>query len=227
MGTRSRGALLSGLVKMAFFLQYFSAIVDLEKSLAIGTTNIKAMTLSRLGRAFMSQKEWNRAEKYLKESLEWSRKVPDYIYWLVAIGRLAIISAEKKEYDRFDEFNLMLNEALEQIQTPDESSLGMVYIGLAKLAIGQNNINKVEFIVDYLEKGIVRIIENGPYASTDILKRLFYIEKDFAPIDLAIIHTIGQRLSDIFIKKEINDIAYSAVTPLMIKWANWKKEEAE
>jgi len=201
------------------------ALQDLKKALEIGSTNIRPMTLSRLARAYMSRQQWEQAGKRMKESLELAQKMPDNVYRLIAVGRLATIAAEQRQYDRLNEFERMLKETLENISDPDKSSLGMAYIGLAKLAIGQDNPNNIETIVTYLREGITRIIDFGPFVSTDIFKRLHFVEKDFDNINPEIIRSIGQQLKKFFSEKEIEEIAYSAVAPIMYRWADWKREE--
>lgn len=219
-----RGALYQDMAKQDI-RNLDNAEKDLQKALEIGTPNIKAMTLNRLGRVYMSQQKWELAEEKLLESLEHARQIPDYKYWVSSVGRLAAIASERKEYYRLDEFRQMLNECLKKIDYPEKNALGVIYFGLAKLALGQNNPNTIDSIVEFLEEGISLVTEFGSYARTDILTRLALVEKDFHKIDAQIIRSIGQKLTKYISAKELEDVDYSIVIPVMYRWANWRRED--
>lgn len=198
---------------------------DLEESLEIGAKNIEAMTLNRLGRVYMSRENWDLAEEKMKESLKRAQQIPDYVYWLGSIARLAFIATEKSEYHRLHEFNQMLQDFLNNVEYPERNSLGMAYIGLGKLAFGQNDPHKVETIVDFFKKGITLVTEFGSYSRTDVLSRLELVEKDFHKINPQIIRSVGDTLREYVSEKEKENIAFSTVTPKMYNWANWKEEK--
>lgn len=200
---------------------YDQAKEDLEKSLRIGSSNIKPMTLNRLARVYISIGQLEKAEDLLKESLTLSKQLPDYMYWLGAIARLAIIESEKKEYQRFYEFEKELYNCLTEIKYSEKNYLGMVYIALAKLALGRNDIKWTEKIVDLLKRGIPLLTEYNTYASTGIIRILNSIENDFDKINPEIIHYVGMNLQEIITDKEIEDVTYSMVSPIIYKWANW------
>ncbi len=200
---------------------------DLEKSLEIGSLNRKAMTLNRLGRVHMSQGKWDLAEENMKQSLESAQQIPDFLYWLASLGRLTTIAAVKGEYQRLDEFNQMLQDYFSKIkkEEAEKHPLGITYIGLAKLALGQNDMSKIETIVNFFKEGISLITEIGTYVRADILSRLTLVEKDFDVINPEIIHSVGKALQKYISEKESENVDYGIVTPVMYKWANWKREE--
>jgi tetratricopeptide (TPR) repeat protein len=202
-----------------------SAERDLKKALEIGSPNIEAMTRNRLGRVYMSQEKWDEAEEYIQKSLECAQQIPDYKYWLSSVARLISIAAAKEEYQRLDEFDQMLKDCLSQIEKPEENALGVAYLGLAKLALGQNDLNNKDIIIDYLKQGIFLVTEFGSYARTGILSRLAIVEKHFQGINPEIIRSVGQALKDYIGQKAIEEAAYSIVTPIIYKWADWKNEE--
>lgn len=206
--------------------EFDKAEKDLKNALETGSQNIKAMTLNRLGRVYMARGNWEQAEKYVKEALQHAQKIPDYMYWLGSLGRLVIIAAEKGQTNRLDEFEQTLKDFLDLVKKPDKSSLGQMYIGLAKLGFGQNDTAKVDKIIAFLKQGIPLIVEYGPYSRTDVLKRLAMVEKDFNKINPQLIRTVGISLQDYFSQKEAESIAYSPLTNLMYKWANWRQKES-
>lgn len=205
--------------------QLSQAEKDYQASLKTAPRNFEAMTRNRLGRLYMSLGKWELAKKELDKSLECSGSIPDYVYWLSSIARLAAIASEYGEFSKLEEFENLLNEALAQIPVHDESSLGIAYINIAKLAFGQNTPKNIEKIIMYLQQGITLVIENGPHISTDVVKRLLVIEKTFGEnqIDPEIIRTIGKTVQSYVIEKEAENLVYGAVIQLMNKWANWEK----
>ena len=202
--------------------KFENAKSDLEKSLRIGPANIKAMTLNRLARVYMSELRWDLAEATMKESLKSAKHIPDYKYWLSSVGRLAAIAAAKGEYDRLDEFEQMLKDTCTQIEYPEKNALGVAYLGLAELALGQNNLNNIDRIIEFLQKGISLVLEFGSYARTDILSRLAFVEEYFNKTNPEIVRSVGKRLQEYISKKEINNVDYSTVAPIMYTWANWR-----
>jgi tetratricopeptide (TPR) repeat protein len=207
------GAILQDLNK------YEEAEDHLKKSLELGSEQDKAMTLNRLGRVFMSRKEWSKAEEYMLQSFEAAQEIPDYVYWLGSLARLITITAEKKKYDRLSEFQIKLDEFNEICDFPDKNSLGIAEFGMARLALGQQGMDNA---VKYLEKGIRDVVEYGSYAHTDVRKRLNYVEDDFRVLDPNIIRTIGKKLRDIFKQDtEINDV----LDIRLRKWATWQNEK--
>lgn len=206
---------------------------DLEESLRIGSENMKAMTLHRLGRVYMVQNEWSLAEKYMNDSLECAKVIPDYRYWLASIARLTIIAAEKGESNKLDEFQEKLKDCLDTIKNPAQNDLGIAYLGLAKLAIKQN-LDDLHVIIEFLQRGIELVTEFGSYAHEDAVSRLEnLIEKDFYQFDWKKIQYIGKELLEFFRKKmnkekerpdQYFDMAYESVVPIIYRWANWKGE---
>ena len=89
--------------------------------------------------------------------------------------------------------------------------------------MGQNDTSKVEDIINFLKQGITLVLENGPSVSTDVLKRLSVVEKDFNIINSEIIRSVGEALQGYISEKEIENLDYSALTPLMYKWTNWER----
>ena len=141
----------------------------------------------------------------MKKSLERAKQIPDYVYWLGSIARLAAIASEKGEFHRLGEFQQMLDDALEKIEAPDQSSVGIAYFSLAKLAFGQNDRDKEDTIVHFLQEGIKLLIEHGPSVSTDVVERLSVIERGFDGVNFVIIRYVGQALQKYISKIEINN----------------------
>lgn len=200
---------------------------DLERSLEIGTKDIKAMTLHRLGRVYMFWKEWDKAETYLKGSLQLAEQTPDYICQLGAIARLATIAAVKKDYTQMEWFESKVNE----LEKYDETTAGIAKLALAKLAFGQQTPD-VEKIVNFLREGINLLIEYGPYLRSDILNRLRDVERIFENIPNCehVVREVGRQLYNEYRIKEHEykdgeptGLNYIIVTPLMYEWAHWKE----
>jgi tetratricopeptide (TPR) repeat protein len=191
---------------------------DLQKSLDIGASNIRPMTLYWMGRVYTALRDWEQAETYMQESLREAQQVPDFQYWLASIARLIAIAAEKGEYARLDEFKRLLASCLWKHKSPEKNSLGMAYVGLARLALGQNAPTQ---FVCYMRRGIARI-NSSSYSHADILGQLEFVENGFKHINSEIIRDVGQRLQTHVVEKELEDIDYSAVTPIMYRWATWK-----
>lgn len=211
--------------------RYKEAEEDFKRSLQIGTPNIKAMTLNRLGRIYMYYHRWDLAEERMLKSLDLSKKIPDYVYWLGSIARLISISAKKyitdkdklaQEYDKYREEVEIFEKSF---KNPDKNSQGMAYLGLAKLAFLLNDMNMKKPIVKYLQEGIPLVVEYGSYARSDILTRLNIVEEDFDKTGAGIIRAVGKEMQNFVIQKEVENINYSAVLDRMFRWANWKKVE--
>jgi len=211
--------------------EYEKAEKDLELSLKIGTYNIEAMTRNRLGRVYMKRHDWDLAEKTMNESLELAKKIPDYVYWLGSIARLISISAKKNLKNRdkiaqeFNKYKKEVEDFKKEFENPDQNSLGIAYLGLAKLAYLLNTMDLKDVIITYLQEGIPLIVEFGSYARSDILTRLDIIEEDFTETDATIIQAVGQEMQDFIFRKETDDINYSAVIDRMFKWAHWLGEK--
>lgn len=195
------------------------AEADLKLSLEIGPAAIRAMTLNRLGRVYMSRKDWDTSETYIRQALEEAKAIPDYVYWLGSIARLVMIAAEKGEYYKLEEFEALLEEFYQQNQKAEENSEGMTYIGLARLSLNRGYFERAE---NYLQRGIQLVTEYGSYARADIRSRLSHYEKDFSNIDPTIIRSLGQRLHDLFLEKELIDERYSLARDVLNHWANWE-----
>lgn len=213
--------------------QYFDIKEDekaeenFELSLELGASNIRAMTLNRLARVYMRKHQWDLAEKTMTEALESAKNIPDYVYWLGSVARLISISAKKYLLDRkriteeFDKYKNEVESCITEFKNTDKNSLGMAYLGLAKLAFLLNDMNKKEIISKYLQEGIPLIVEHGSFAHSDILTRLDIIEEDFDKTNTKIIRAIGKEMQKFVIEREIENINYSAVLDRMFKWANW------
>ena len=196
----------------------------LTRSLKIGSSNIEAMTLYRLGRVYMAQGRWELAEQYMQRSIERAQHIPDFRYWLAALARFIKIAARKGEAQRFESLYKMLHTCMKTIKKPARNSLGVAYIGLAKLAMLHDDIKKIPVVIKLLKRGIT-FINQSTYANADILSQLQFIEKDFDKLNAEIIQTVGRELQEFSSKKELDNIDYSVVTPIMHRWANWKEEE--
>ena len=197
---------------------------DLIRSLEAGPRHFKAMTLNRLGRVYMDYRDYETAQKYLNESLTLAKEIPDYKYWLMSVSRLIIIAAKKREIDQLKDLENELGECLNKAKNPDKNAEGISYLGLAKLALLQNSVDKIQSIIDWLKKGIPNIVLYGSWARRDIVKRLGFIEEDFYKIDHNIIQKIGKKMIDFIYEKEKEDINYSTALEIMFRWADWQKE---
>ncbi len=195
----------------------------LKKSQAIGTSYIQAMTLNRLGRVYMRRIKWEQAQECMQKSFELAQKIPDYRYWLLSLARLPSIAAELEQYDRLAEYHQLLEKAPELTKKSYKYDLGVGYIGLAKLALKQNNPDNVQIIIKFLKQGISLMAESASYAHGNVIGRLGLEENDFDRIQPEIIRAVGQSLQAYIIKKENKNTDYTVVTPIMFKWANWKK----
>ena len=236
-----RGATYRGLE------EYQKADDDLNKALKIGAENLKAMIFNRLGRVYMSlgkkaieekkldiaEEHWGCAEDYLRESIEWAKKIPDPIYELVSLSRLIMIAAEKEFQKKernaerisneLNSFYQQLKEYLKRIEgitEPDQNNEGIAYIALARLAFRQNDHSQ---IIEYLKKGIDSIIEYGSYADRNEMSRLKVIEGDFKDTDPKTIQHVGKALLEYALEKQHDNSAYDIIFDLMYSWAHWGK----
>lgn len=197
---------------------------DLQQSLAIGSSNIEAMTLYCLGRVYMTQQKWDLAAEYMQKSFARAQQIPDYRYWLASVTRMIEIAAEKEEYHRLEELDQLLEACLMNIENPEKNAQGIAYIGLAKLAFMKNDLCKQDMIKEYARKGIAFINESY-YAHADVLGQLEFIEKDFQHIKPEIIRAVGKFLLKFSREKEREKLDYIAITPIMDRWATWEKQK--
>ncbi|MCP4347504.1 MAG: ATP-binding protein [Desulfobacterales bacterium] len=201
------------------------AVKDLTKSLEICTKNRKAMTLYRLARAYMIQGRLKDAEDFFNKSLEHAKDIPDYRYWVLALGRLAMLAASQGYSYRLDDLVEMLKDFTNQTKNPGDHEVGLAYIRFAILAFSQNDIDQIDRITDLLKQGISKLTRYGFYANSGIIERLDEVEKYFSLVNPEIIRPIGRSLQEFSNQKEIEDIAYMPVTERMYEWANWKAED--
>jgi tetratricopeptide (TPR) repeat protein len=200
--------------------QLIEAEGDLKKALEIGPPNMGAMTLNRLGRVYFAQEKWDLAEAYFEKSYRRATETLDFGYSFGSLGKLIMIAAKKGQYNRIDEFEQAIKTS--KVRTSDNYDLGDAYFSMATLALGQKDISRV---IEYLEKGVTLITEAGVSGRAGALSKLTRFEKNFEQIAPETIRQIGQRLKDILVKKETENIEYGAVTPITYRWANWAKEE--
>jgi tetratricopeptide (TPR) repeat protein len=193
---------------------------DLSKALEIGPPHMEAMTLNRLGRVYLAQEKWDLAETHFERSYQRAQEILDFGYSLGSLSKLIMIAAQRGQFNRLDEFEEMIKTC--KVRTSDTHDLGDAYFGMATLALGQKDIDRV---IKYLEKGVTLITEAGVPGRADSLNKLTKFEKNFEQIAPETIRQIGQRLKDILVKKETENIEYGAVTPITYRWANWAKEE--
>ncbi|MBN2396456.1 MAG: tetratricopeptide repeat protein [Candidatus Atribacteria bacterium] len=200
---------------------------DLEESLRIGAKNIEAMTLNRLARIYMNKQNWIEAERLLKSSLDRAKELPDYIYWIGSLARLINVSVKqhindrKKIAEEYKKFTSGIEEFQKNLEYPDENSMGIAYLGLAKLLFLLNDYNKLSEIIKYLKLGIPLVVEHGSFARTDILTRLAIIEDDFDKVDSEIIKKVGSEMIKFISDKESENLNYSTAVDIIFRWANW------
>lgn len=208
-----RGAVYQGM------LRHDEAEKDFEESLAIGPTSIKAMTLCRLGRVYMSREAWQTARTYMQQSYDLSREISDYTYWIASFGRIITIDAATRVYDLFEQHERELHTFLEKVKKPDGNALGIAYFAMARLSLGRQDVHNA---IAYLEKGIRRSTTYGMYARTGVVDRLDFVERDFDMVDATIIRQVGNYLKDLFLQEKGEErIAYDVVIPILYKWARW------
>lgn len=203
-------------------LQFDRAEKDFHEALRIGSKNIRPMTLNRLARVYMNRQDWDLAEKTMRESLEEAKRMPDYIYWLGSLARLISIAAKKGEAHRLDEFWAEVEKCEKDFKHPDENSLGIAYLGLAKLGFMQNDPNKTDLIIAFLKKGIPLVVEHGSFVRADIVTRLKIIENDFDKTATDIISKVGQEMKEFILSTKGENISYNPALGIMFKWSNWK-----
>ncbi len=210
---------------------YEVAQEKINKAIEIGTDQIKPMAYNRLGRVYMSmgEREFTNAKKNLEESIRIAINMPDYLYWFSSLARLIMIAAdsEKKEKrkESLKEFRERVLQAENEIECPDKNSQGIAYLGLARLALGLNDKDLINQIVEDLKKGIGFVTGFGSYADRSDISRIEIVEKEFPSIRLDIIREIGKKLL-VFARGEIKtNKDYIPITNLMMKWATWEEKE--
>lgn len=202
--------------------QYGDAEYHLRMSLNLAPEQDSAMTLNRLGRVYMSRKEWDTAEEYMHESYRVAQEIPDYVYWLGSLARLITIAAERKQVDLIGEFQQMLSEFDEVCPFPDRNSQGIAYFAMARLALGKKD---VQLAMKYLETAILDVVEYGSYAHTDVRVRLNYVEKDFVSLGEETIREMGEQLRKVFQEKVNTNASYDVVTLRLHKWEKWQSQQ--
>lgn len=202
------------------------ALIDLHNALKTGSGNgnIIAMTLHRMARVYLSLQKWEEAEEYCRQSLDHGRKIPDYIYWLASLAKLAFIASRKGEYDQFGMLHQMLQDYLAIVSKPEKHPLGVTYLSFAQLLLQQNTPEQLEQIIDFLSQGIDLLAEVGSYARTDILRQLSFIEQDFSGINPEIIRNMGQKLYTLIIEKPQEKAVYKNIASILSRWAAWPEE---
>jgi tetratricopeptide (TPR) repeat protein len=193
---------------------------DFEKSLTIGDQNIKAMTLYRMGHLYFNRKKWELSEKYLRESIEYGKTIPNFTYWLLSMARLCMLPTEEP-IKRFDEINEMLDVCRSKAEKLPQNSLGLVYIGIARLLLLQSDTHKKDKILNTLKDGIALTIEHESEAHTDILHWLDLFEKDFDKVSSEIIHSIGREMIEYVAKKEVDNLTYMKIKSKLYHWTQW------
>lgn len=215
---------------------YQKAENDLNEALYNGAENLKAMILNRLGRVYMSRKEWDVAENFLNQSFTWAEKIPDPLYGLVSLSRLIMIAAErvseksKNGEENPDEIFMQLNdfdrrlkeylERIREISEPDTNTEGIANIALARLAFRQNDRAR---IIGYLEKGIDLVSKYGSYAGRDETDRIEVIQRDFEHIDSEVIQEVGKALIKYTEEKQIKNYYKPRTLAKLYSWAHWGK----
>ena len=134
----------------------------------------------------------------MRDSYNSAQEIPDYVYWLGSLARLITIAAERKQIDLMDVFQQMLDEFNEACPFPDRNSRGIAYFAMARLALGQQDVNAA---IRYFKTAIVDVVEYGSYAHTDIRVRLSYVEKDFSSLSDETVRFLGKHLRKVFQEK--------------------------
>jgi len=197
--------------------------------------SIVPMSYNRLGRVFMTKRDWEKAEICLNNALKSAKALPDYIYWLGTIGRLAYLAASytnsnwtldklEKEYEEF-----IKKIKAENIE-PEKNSLGITQMAFAQLQlkISRNQDQKINDevfgkIISWLKEAIPHITEYGSYGRSDIKSRLAHFQKELRSCETEIIVKIGNNLWDKF--KNEKKIEYQYAKEIVANWKNWKTDE--
>ncbi len=197
------------------------ALNNLQDALDIGSRNIEAMTLGRLGALHIALQHWDLAERYLVQSYDLAQTIPDMVSWITALAHLIAIAAEQQQGGRLEEWTRKVQDFLGRIKTPDENALSMAYMGLARLALQQQDTTAA---TEFLSKGISLGAVQASYIRTNILTHMAQVEHEFVHIAPEAVRQIGQTLKELFVAREAEDIAYGVVTPVMYRWATFAPE---
>lgn len=203
--------------------KYGLAKADLKESLKVGPKSIRAMTLNRLGRVYMSLGEWGKADKLMEDSYEIAQNIPDYVYWLGSLARRVTIAAITKDIKEIENFRKQFKNCLSKIDYPDGNSLGIAYFAFGRLALLSDDMEQA---ATDIEKGIVFVTEYGAYAKTDVRKRLSYFEKDLLQKSPKDVREFGKKVQakiteHIDALPVAEKITYRLVNRKLSQWANW------
>lgn len=194
---------------------------ELLGSLDIGTRNIEPITLNHLGKVYLAQVRWDMAEQYFRRSYERALEIPDFASWIASLSGIISIAAENKQYHRYVELQRQVQDFLGHIKTPDAALLGIAQFGLARLALGQRDINAA---IDLLEQSIILVAAHDSMLKTELLDQFALVERDLEPLEPELIRQVGQTLKERFQRKESEEIVYGMVMPVMYRWAHWKEQ---
>ena len=204
---------------------YSQAVTELTRALDIGPPYLRAMTLNRLGRVCMQQKDWKKAQTHLQESLRLAETAPDHKYQLSSLAHLIVLAARTDRSDQLESFQDQLEQSLQQIPKPDQNALGIAYLGLAHLALRKNSWDDIPKVVDLLKKGIPKVVKHGAWARTDIVRHLEAMAADFPKIDGTLVREVAARLIPVVEAKEAQDPNYSTVIEILHDWNHWKENK--
>jgi tetratricopeptide (TPR) repeat protein len=170
----------------------------------------------------MSRGKWDKAEEIMLKSLERAKDIPDYVYWLGSIARLSFIAAERNEDPQkaLERLEAEFTAFKEKEKYLEENSLGITYIGLARLCLKNNDFDKA---LEYLKEGIPLVTEYGSYARTDVISRLTHFENDFDKIGSDGFQRLGAALADFVRIRVKEDRRYLQLLTFVNTWAKGKK----
>ncbi len=194
---------------------------DLLRSRKLKVQKDRPINLSRLGQLYMRQGKLDEAQEVIEECHELALAMPDVWYQLVSLRDMAGLSLLKREYERLEEFEQRLDSYLEKWEAQDRRALGMLYLNLGSLALGQSDLAKA---VEHFEAGLKLLAELGrygndtPHTYMERLEKIIVMNLRLPPEQ---IRDIGSKLLS-FWREEGLHITHPDVRILLSRWAKWE-----
>lgn len=195
---------------------------DLKRSIDLNIKKDLPMTLSRLGRVYLSRGKLEEAEKYIEECYALAIQLPDVLYQLVALRFMSQIALTRKAYHRREDLQRKADEFIKLYGEPDDSrSLGICYFNLGLMALGESNVDQT---VHYFEDGFKRLSARTRYANDTLQGQVERLEKEIMRHQPSpeCIREIGAKLLT-FWRAASLDVIFPDIRIVLRRWAHWEE----
>lgn len=195
---------------------------DLQRSLQMNVKKDRPRNLSRLGLVHMMQGNLDEAQKRVNECRSLAMELNDVLYQLISIRDLANLAVHSQDYAQLQRLEGYLDDYLAKWGEPqDRRALGMLYLNLGSLALGQSN---PDIAVDYYKLGLAPLVELGRYGNDTVEVYTQRLEKVFVTVlkgKSEVIKGIGSNLLSFWQNRGFDDL-YPDVLLYFKKWSEGK-----